>query len=113
MSDTSPEIIYINVASEAITLSQALGHIREGRLDRAIEMLERQLDLRVMSLGRMKDKPQLTKKEDLLNTLRIVRKYRRRHPRRTDAGTASMDKTFVAAVADAQERAKIILEQID
>jgi hypothetical protein len=101
------------VATAAIDVIGALEYIRKGRLDRALETLEMRLDVFVVALSALVRQIQSSDREILMQTMRHVRDYRRRYPRRAEADLSGIDKDTAAGANDLQERARTILEDIE
>jgi hypothetical protein len=118
MNSDPPERTILAVASEAIALLGALDWIRKCRLDRALELLEGQVDICVESLSALSTEIQMLpssegERELLTRALRHVREYRRNHPRRAEADLSMIDKNIVASTLALQERVHKILEELN
>jgi hypothetical protein len=106
------------VASEAITLIGSLRYIRGRRFDRALELLEGQVDLCVESLSVLSTEIESLaaakgESEILMGALRQIRDYRRDHPRRDEADLSIIDKKTVTAIRALQARVREILEELE
>jgi hypothetical protein len=86
MDDGSRRYVTVILATEAANLSSALLHIREGRTDRATELLEQALDRCVMCMEHLLKDAQPADLRNLTNALEAVRSYRRRYPQERAAG---------------------------
>ena len=62
-----------------------LDELRDGRLANALELLEQQLDTSVLAMQRFSESAGPSEREPVLGALRVLRDYRRRHPRKTEA----------------------------
>ena len=71
--------------AEALAARVVLDELRAGRLANALELLERSLDTDVLvidTLGRQLD---AAERERAAGTLQVLRDYRERHPRKSEA----------------------------
>jgi hypothetical protein len=107
MNEDPPRQMIVIVTAEAASLCSALEHIKSGRLERAIELLEQGLDRCVMCLGDMRKKTQPADQENLTNALKVVRTYWHRHPRHAKPEMSG------TALADVQEIAQQILKKLE
>ena len=72
------------IANQVVNLASAIDNIKGGRVERAIELLERGLDGCVFGLGRIQKKgeiPDQIAQGVLIDALKIARAHRRRYPR--------------------------------
>ena len=75
----------LNAQGEALSARILLDELRGGGLANALELLEQQLDTSVLAMQRFSEPAGPSEREAVLGTLRILRDYRRRHPRKTEA----------------------------
>jgi hypothetical protein len=101
------------VATEAIELSGALEYIRDGRADKALELLEMRLDVCVVALSTLSPQVESSARANLVQALRHVGSYRSRHPRQPETDLSGMDKDTVARARELQERARKVLDKIE
>jgi hypothetical protein len=104
---TEDSYMRVIVTNETATLCRALEHIKKGQMERAIVLLERELDGCVMSLDHMRKKAQPADQKILTSALRAARTYRRRNPHHTEADMSG------TALADVQETARRVLEELE
>lgn len=75
----------LNAQGEALTARILLDELRAGRLASALELLEQQLDTSVLAMQKFSESVEPSERESVLGTLRVLRDYRRRYPRKTEA----------------------------
>ncbi len=75
----------LNAQAGALTARILLDELRAGRLANALELLEQQLDTNVLAMQKFSESAGPSERQPVLGTLRILRDYRRRHPRKTEA----------------------------
>lgn len=109
MNEDSRRYMIVIVATEAATLSSALVHIKKGRTDRGMELLEQGLDRCVMCLGHMRKEAEAADLRNLTNALTVVRSYRRHYPRHSATDQGGVVST---EIRDLQDTAQKILEEI-
>src|SRR5882757_6869122 len=98
------------LANQVAKLCSAIRHIKSGRVERAIELLEEGLDGCVFGLGRIKKKgeiPDQLGQGILIDALKAVRIHRRRYPRQANP------KISGTAQDDLQKTVQKILENIE
>jgi hypothetical protein len=110
MSDAEMRLFV--VATEAASITGALENLRSNRLDRALEALEQQLDTATVMLDEIAKKVEPDDQERAIQTLRLIRDYRRLQPRRSEVDMSKFDPALVQEVYSLQERARRILEEI-
>jgi hypothetical protein len=77
------------ITNQIVNLCSAIDNIKGGRVERAVELLERGLDGCVFGLGRIKEKggvPDQTERDILIEALKIARVHRSRYPRQAKPG---------------------------
>ena len=81
---TAPERHRVLVAAqgEALAVRIILEELRAGRVANALELLEQQLDTSLLTIQSLARDAELADREQSENSLRIVREYRQRHPRK-------------------------------
>jgi hypothetical protein len=103
----------LKILSNAATTQLALESIRANETDRALEFLEMNLDASVLSLNGLAKEVEPTERERVISTLRMIRDYRRVHPRRVEADLSTVaNGVAVHAARAAQERIPKILKEI-
>jgi len=78
-------MMLLNAQAEALAARILLDELRAGRLANALELLEQQLDTSVLAIQKFSESAGPSEREPVLETLRVLREYRRRHPRKTEA----------------------------
>jgi hypothetical protein len=97
------------IANQIANTCSAIKHIKAGRLQRAIELLEAGLDGCIIGLGRLKKKgeiPDQIGRDILIDALKIARTHRRRYPRQANKESLPHDPEF-------QKLVQNILENIE
>jgi hypothetical protein len=85
MNERDRHLMLLNAQAEALTARILLDELRAGRSANALELLERQLDTGVLAMQKFSESAGPSEREPVLRTLRVLRDYRRRHPRKTEA----------------------------
>ena len=108
MSDAEMRLIV--VATEAASITGALDNLRKNRLGEALEALEQQLDTATVMLDEVARQVEDDNRERAIQTLRLIRDYRRLQPRRSEIDMSKFDRALVQEVYNLQERARRILD---
>jgi hypothetical protein len=97
------------LATQIANLCQAIKHIRDGRTERAIELLERGLDGCVIGLGHIQKRGEMQDQIGqgiLIDALKAARNHRHRYPRHAKSKNGTADAEF-------QKIVQSILENIE
>jgi hypothetical protein len=108
----TPELRMAIVATEAQIIAGALEDVRRGETGRALECLERQLDLAVVMLDGLLKEVSSADRQLLVQALRHVRNYRCRHPRQIDINSSMFDKNTLSGIYQLQEQARDVLKRL-
>jgi len=103
--------LVVAAITNASTLQGALDNLRANRVGRALETLEQGLDVNVVALKALCDKVDTLDRERAVEAIRLIRDYRRTHPRRTETDLGVFDKNLVAEVLKLQEQVRKILDE--
>ena len=104
----------LEILSKVSTTQLALESLRANSTDRALELLEIDLDASVLALARFAKEVDPARRERATSTLQQIRAYRRVHPRRAEADLGTIaNGVLVRAARAAQERARKILDEIE
>jgi hypothetical protein len=107
MNDRDRKMGLLNSEAEVLVTRILLDELRAGRVANALELLEQRIDAGVMMIHGFSKNAEPAEHERVAGTLRIIREYRQRHPRKTEAvmeGAEGVEES----VADAdQKRAKV------
>jgi hypothetical protein len=76
---------WLSALSRVATIHLALESLRDNDRDRALELLERDLDASVLGLSLLSKEVSGAQGECVIKTLKQIRDYRRAHPRRCEA----------------------------
>lgn len=71
------------IAHQIVNLCSAIDNIKGGRVERAIELLDRGLDGCIFALGRIQEKGEIsdqTERDILIEALKIARVHKSRYP---------------------------------
>lgn len=79
------EIIVRSAQADALSARILLEELRAGRLPNALELLEQQLDTNILILERLTKETDEPDRQSITEVLKVVRDYRARHPRKTEA----------------------------
>src|ERR1035438_8493141 len=85
----------LEILGRVSTTQLALESLRAKSTDRALELLEMDLDVSVLALNRLSKEVDPTKRERVTSTLQQIRAYRRAHPRRVEADLSALANGFV------------------
>ena len=102
--------ILLNAQAEALTARILLDELRAGHLAMALELLEMRLDTSVLKVNCFAHKVDSAQKTNAIEVLRIVRRYRLRRPRKTEAIIGEPEDSLWKC--QAQEKVKEILDGI-
>ena len=104
----------LEVLGRVSTTQLALESLRANGTDRALELLEMDLDVSILALNRLSKEVDPIKRERVASTLKQIRAYRRAHPRRVEADLSALANGLVVRAArPAQERIRKILDEIE
>jgi hypothetical protein len=105
---------FLEILGRVSTTQLALESLRAKSTDRALELLEMDLDMSVLALNRLSKEVDSTRRERVTSTLQQIREYRRVHPRRVEADLSTFaNGLLVRAARPAQERVRKILNEIE
>jgi hypothetical protein len=99
-----------SAVTEASSIVGALQNLRDGRFDRALEMLELELDGIALLLDSLADDVEPDERALILETLCSIRNYRDVHPRRPETDLREFESDVVADASELQEKAKKVLD---
>jgi hypothetical protein len=104
----------LEILGRVSTTQLALESLRANSTQRALELLEMDLDASVLALNGLSKEIGATERERVTSTLQLIRAYRRVHPRRVEADLGNVAHgVVVRAARAAQERAAKILNEIE
>jgi hypothetical protein len=103
-------LMLLNAQADALSARILLDELRAGRTAVALELLEQRLDTSVLLVGRFAREVEPTKQASAIQSLRVVRQYRLRHPRKTEAVIEEREDNLSGR--QTQERVKNILDEI-
>ena len=86
------------------TTIMALESLRADKRDRALELLEIQLDMGILALNRVASSMEAPNREAARSFLQTLRDYRRTYPRRTEAKLDGPAEHFLVRAALAAEK---------
>lgn len=102
----------LNAQVEALTSRILLDELRAGRLAVALELLEQRLDTSILMIDSFARKADTTHVTDAVESLQIIRQYRKRYPRKTEAVIDPGEKDDDLTKQKTQEKAKKILDEL-
>ena len=104
---------YLVALGRVSTTQLALESLRAKDTDRALELLELDLDASVLALNRLAKEADPTERERFISVLRQIRAYRRVHPRRAEADLRQdANGLLVRAARGAKDRVQKILDEL-
>jgi hypothetical protein len=103
--------LLLNAKGEALITRILLDELRAGRSANALELLEERLDTSVLMIDRFAQKGGPTERELVTATLRVVRDYRLRHPRKTEASIEDIEDD--GTLGHAQDKVRVILDKVE
>jgi hypothetical protein len=101
-------------ALSSITGTQfALESVRANEVARALEILELELDAKILKLHTLAESADPPERERVVSTLRQIRAYRQANPRRVESDLATVANGVVARSVQASEnRVREILDEV-
>ncbi len=109
MNEQLPQVL-----SRISTTQLALENLRAKSPERALELLEIDLDAGVLALSRLAKELEAAERARVTSTLQQIRVYRRLHPRRVEADLSDIaNGVLVRSGRWAQDRAAKILDKIE
>ena len=102
----------LNAQAEALAARIILDELRAGRIEVALELLEQRLDTSVLIVDKFADKVEPAQKTNAVASLRIVRQYRLRYPRKLEAVIGIKEEEDSLLEHQTQEKVKKILDKI-
>jgi hypothetical protein len=96
----------LNAEAEALAARIVLDELRAGRLANALELLEQTLDTGVLAIDSLGRRLGAVEHERAAASLRVLRDYRQRHPRKPEAAIQGVDEP---ALRQGQQRVREIL----
>jgi hypothetical protein len=104
----------LQILGRISTTQLALESLRAKSTDRALELLEIDLDASVLALNGLAKEVDPSQRERVTSTLQQIRAYRRVHPRRVEADLGTVaNGVLVRAARSAQERVRKILDEME
>jgi hypothetical protein len=100
-----------NAQAKALAARILLDELRAGRIETALELLEQSMDTSILMIDGFARKAKPPQQASAAESLRIVRKYRQRHPRKTEAVIDATDDGLEKKTT--QEKVKRILDEIN
>ena len=85
MNNREQHHLLLRAQADALATRIVLDELRAGRLANALELLEQHLDASVLTLHRFAQDTDTASRQQATDSLRVVRDYRQRHPRKTEA----------------------------
>jgi hypothetical protein len=85
------------ITNQVVNLCSAIENIKGGRIERAVELLERGLDGCIFGLGRIQKNgeiPDQIGRDILIDALKIARAHRSRYPRAATSNSEASDAEF-------------------
>ncbi len=104
--------ILLHAQSEALEAKIVLTELRDGHLTNALELLEMQIDTSVILIDHSLPSLSAPERDEALSTLRLLRAYRKAHPRQREAAIQDADKQDRETVAQASQKASRILNDL-
>ena len=106
MNNREHHHLLFRAQADALATRIVLDELRAGRLPNALELLEQHLDTSVLTLHRFAQDADTSGRQQATDSLRNVRDYRRRHPRKTEAAIDDTPSTL-----QTQKRVQEILDE--
>lgn len=78
-------LMLLHAQAEALTARILLDELRAGRIATALELLEQQMDTSVLMIDGFARKAEPTQQASAVESLRVIRQYRSRYPRKPEA----------------------------
>jgi hypothetical protein len=95
---------------EALSLLGGLEALRANNGAVALELLEEQLDNRVLAMDAAARQASSPERERIAEVLQVVRDYRQNHPRHAESDLVNVNRDTEASLGRIQERVKRILD---
>ena len=93
MNERDLKMALLGAKGEALAARIVLDELRAGRLANALELLEQALDTAVLAIDSFSQKLGPAERKLAAATLRVLRDYRQRHPRKSEAAIEGIDET--------------------
>jgi hypothetical protein len=103
-------LMLLNAQADALSARILLDELRMGSIAVALELLERRLDTSILMIDGFARKIGAAQQGSAVESLKVVREYRLRHPRKTEAIIEEEEDNL--SKQQAQEKVKKILNEI-
>jgi hypothetical protein len=109
MEKRDDNFMLLNAQAEGLAARILLDELRAGRVAVALELLEQRLDTSVLAINGFSREVSPERKASAVESLRILRQYRERHPRKTEAVIDAADDGL--DMQETQKKVKRILDE--
>ena len=110
MERSEHQVVLLQAKADALFARVLLDELRAGRMATALELLEQQLDVSILVIDGFVRKAEPAPQAQAVGTLRVVREYRRRHPRKTEAAIEESEDS--QSKHQIRDKVKKILDEI-
>jgi hypothetical protein len=111
MSEPNRKLEMAILGTDASNIAWALDYLRDGPRTRGLALLEISLDVKVLALSGLLQRLPPADHEVVIQALRFVRDYRRRHPRQIIDDESRLDKSKAGEVRKMAEEVQRILDE--